>query len=355
MLAPRSLVLISSLLVITFAGCASLPGPLPRRTLSPTRKETITETVSSNGAPNQPESASRATTSLDEQPTILLTGMMTELESEPFWPQPQMPTLLDVDPLLVRLPPVDGPEITFSDALAGHWDQIRSDHAEYYSAEGLTWLAAGLSAGALMANTAFDEHFLRDTYAENVVLAPSHEFYERLHQPKVLGDGWYTIPAFALVAFSEPLLDRWEFGHVPAEWGRRSLRTILVGAPPMLVLQVLTGGSRPGETSSQSHWKPLQDNNGVSGHSFMGAVPFMSAAKMTDNGWLKAGLYAASALPALSRVNDDQHYFSQSFLGWWLAYAAASAVHRTESSKARFHILPLPQPDGFGVAIQFDR
>jgi hypothetical protein len=50
-------------------------------------------------------------------------------------------------------------------------------------------LTVGLGVGGLMANTRFDESFLHDTYAENVVLAPTHEFYERLHQPKILGDG----------------------------------------------------------------------------------------------------------------------------------------------------------------------
>ncbi|MEZ6069860.1 MAG: hypothetical protein R3C10_06170 [Pirellulales bacterium] len=93
----------------------------------------------------------------------------------------------------------------------------------------------------------------------------------------------------------------------------------------MLALQAVTGASRPGESTSESHWKPFDDNNGVSGHAFMGAIPFMSAAKMTDNIWFKGALYAASALPAMSRVSDDDHYFSQAFLGWWMAYMAASA------------------------------
>ncbi len=93
------------------------------------------------------------------------------------------------------------------------------------------------------------------------------------------------------------------------------LRSILVGGPPLLVLQWATGGARPTETDESSEWRPFHDNNGVSGHSFMGAIPFLSAAKMADNIWIKGSFYAASTLPGISRVNDDAHYFSQAFLG----------------------------------------
>jgi hypothetical protein len=216
---------------------------------------------------------------------------------------------------LAAIPSCEGQGSTSTNLVEDAWSGIASDYAGFYSAQGLTYLSIGLGAGALMANTAFDESFLHDAYAENVVLAPSDEYYKRLHQPKFLGDGYYTIPAFAAAALAEPLIADLPLGPETAEWGRRSLRTILVGGPPVLGLQLLTGGSRPGESSAGSHWKPFEDNNGVSGHSFMGAIPFLSAAKMTDNVWLKGGFYAVSTLPALSRVNDDDHYFSQAFLG----------------------------------------
>ena len=256
-------------------------------------------------------------------------------------------------PNILRLPPVDDNDATMLGLVGDQWSKICSDHAQFYSLTGLTWLAGGLGAGALMANTSFDEEFLHDTYAENVVLAPTHEYYERFHQPKILGDGWYTVPVFAVAAFSQPLLDKVPCGRLTGEWGERSLRTLLVGGPPMLALQELTGGSRPGESSTGSKWQPLEDNNGVSGHSFMGAVPFLSAAEMADNPWLKAGFYVASGLPALSRINDDDHYPSQAFLGWWLAYLAARAVDRSQSCGSGGHVHVVPQTGGVGVAIEY--
>jgi hypothetical protein len=52
---------------------------------------------------------------------------------------------------------------------------------------------------------------------------------------------------------------------------------VVVGAPPLYVMQQVTGSSRPGEGSAGSHWHFLNDNNGVSGHAFIGAVPFLAA------------------------------------------------------------------------------
>jgi membrane-associated phospholipid phosphatase len=250
------------------------------------------------------------------------------------------------------LPQEDETDVAFFGLVGDQCGRICSDYMEFYSCEGLSWLAAGVGAGALMANTGFDEHFMRDAFLDNVILAPSDEFYEMFHEPKFLGDGWYTIPAFAIAAFSEPLIADLPCGGVIAHWGQRCLRAIVVGGPPVLALQWLTGGSRPGETSATSRWKPFQDNNGVSGHAFMGAIPFVSAAKMTDNLWLKAGFYTVSVLPALSRVNDDKHYFSQVFLGWWLAYLAASAVDRTEIGLAGLRLYPVVTDNEVGLLFE---
>lgn len=254
---------------------------------------------------------------------------------------------------LMRLPEVEGERITFTGLASEQWQGVVADHKEFYSPESLTWLAAGFSVGAVMANTAFDDHFVRHNYLENVVNISEDDFYEAIHQPHFLGDGRYTIPVFAIAAFSEPLIAELPFGDFTSEWGQRSLRTILVGAPPMLAAQVWTGASRPGETSADSKWKPLRDSNGVSGHSFMGAIPFMSAAKITDKGWLKASLYALSAAPAVSRVNDDKHYFSQAFLGWWMAYLAATAVDRSHDAESNVDWFATPVGDGMGLGMLY--
>ena len=85
----------------------------------------------------------------------------------------------------------------------------------------------------------------------------------------------------------------------------------------------------------------------------MGAVPFLSVAKMSDNPWVKGSFYTASTLPALSRINDDAHFASQAFLGWGLAVLAAEAVDQTNDGiDAGWQIVPLNPSHGEGLAIE---
>ncbi len=246
----------------------------------------------------------------------------------------------------------DVEEIAATEPDPSGWMQIKSDYANFYSPWTLKRLGIGVALAAVIANTGVDEHFLRDIYQDNITFAASDELFETLHQPEALGNGFYTLPVFALAALSKPILAPLPGGELPAEWGQRSLRTFLVGAPPMLTLQYLTGGSRPGENAWNSHWRPLEDSNGVSGHAFMGAIPFLSAAGMTDNRWLKCGLVVASTLPAISRMNDDRHFGSQVALGWWMAYLASNAVNSTNIASNRPKLVPWATADSSGLAVE---
>lgn len=118
----------------------------------------------------------------------------------------------------------------------------------------------------------------------------------------------------------------------------------------MLLMQWATGGSRP--TEDDSHWRPFHDNNGVSGHAFIGAVPFLTAGRMgQDNRLARYLLYAASALPAWSRVNDNAHYPSQAFLGWFLAWEATGAVFQTDKGSRSVSLVPMITEDACGLAL----
>ena len=121
-----------------------------------------------------------------------------------------------------------------------------------------------------------------------------------------------------------------------------------------MLAQRITGGSRPDEKDRDARWLPFQDNNGVSGHAFMASLPFINAAKMTDNRWLKTTFYAGSLLGPLSRVNDGAHYPSQVALGWWMAFVAASAIDHTQRSDSHIRILPLAAGEGgYGGMFEF--
>jgi membrane-associated phospholipid phosphatase len=116
----------------------------------------------------------------------------------------------------------------------------------------------------------------------------------------------------------------------------------VVGAPPLYALQWATGASRPDESSAGSRWKPFQDANGVSGHAFVGAIPFLAAADMVESPLLKGTLYVCSTFVGFSRMTTDSHYPSQVFLGWYLAWASARAVAKPTPLVAPVTMMRLP-------------
>lgn len=233
------------------------------------------------------------------------------------------------------------------------FDRITEDHRKFYSAESLTWLGGGIAIGAILANTSADEQILSH-FQVSVRGATSDDWYESLHANKELGNGIYTLPVMATAWVAGNFFDDSPAAVTIGSWGERSLRSFLVGAPPMLLAQRLTGASRPGEEDHGSQWRPFADENGVSGHSFMSALPFINAAKMTDNPWAKSALYAGSLIGPLSRVNDEAHYPSQAALGWWFAYMSASAINQTEVTHSRWKVVPLADVSQAGLLFELN-
>jgi len=224
---------------------------------------------------------------------------------------------------------------------------VYRDYKCFYSKDNLRSLAIGIGLAGVLANTSIDGE-IQDCVQEYLRNDDTDNLSESV---KPFGEGAITIPLYVGAALFGELTKDIRLGSATGEWGERSLRAILVGAPPMLFLQNAIGASRPKE--DDSHWRPFNDNNGVSGHSFMGAVPFITAAKMADNTYLKYSLYLGSMLCGWSRINDDCHYFSQAALGWWVAYLAASCTERTEKERKRVVIAPAPVADGMGIIAVF--
>ncbi len=232
------------------------------------------------------------------------------------------------------------------------WSRVVSDHRNYYDLHSFRLLASGFLVGAAIANTQLDQE-LHDHFQSSVGGASSDDWSEFLHADKELGNGMYTLPIFATAWAVGAFFDESPVLVTTSDWGERSLRSFLVGAPPLMLAQRLTGASRPRENDHSSQWAPFQDNNGVSGHAFMASLPFINAAKMTDNRWLKTTFYAGSLLGPLSRVNDGAHYPSQVALGWWMAYVAASAIDRTQQASGRVQFYPYAAADGYGGLFEF--
>jgi hypothetical protein len=279
----------------------------------------------------------------DSQPQLIASSIDLDTELRPLPPledelsSADFEKLLEVNAALVS-ERIDGESL-------GLVQSIVTDHGQFYSRSSLGMMLVGLGAGAALANSNADDWITNDFYQETIRNASTDEYFEAIHNMKVFGEGKYALPIYAVAAGGGWLFDETEWLNAPGEWGERSLRSVLVGGPPMLAMQWCVGGSRPGEAHSGSHWEPFNDNNGVSGHAFMGAIPFLNAANMTENPWLRAACYAGSGMAGLSRVNDDSHYASQALLGWWMAYLAARSVNATELGTSFTPLVQL-SPDG---------
>ena len=118
---------------------------------------------------------------------------------------------------------------------------------------------------------------------------------------------------------------------------------------------MLIGASRPGETVAGSRWRPFNDSNGVSGHAFVGAVPFLVAAKHAERPLVKVALIAGSTLTGYSRIYQDKHYLSQALLGWSIAHLAVEATEMTEQSVDQWRVVPLGLDDVVGVGWEMRR
>lgn len=258
-----------------------------------------------------------------------------------------LPTIEAPPAAAAGLPPWAGSR---SPRLARAWSLVTQDYRNFYSCENLTCLTAVFGAGALMANTGFDQT-VQTAWQRSVTPSGIGTFFSDC---KDIGEGRYALAVFGTAAATGYLLEGRPVGDAIGAWGERSLRIFVVGGPPVYALQWATGGSRPDESSAGSRWKPFQDNNGVSGHAFVGAIPFLAAAGMVENPWAKGGLVVCSTFVGLSRVTDNAHYPSQVFLGWSLAVAGTLAVDRTDFRFAghEARIVPVLFEEGGGVGFE---
>jgi len=250
-------------------------------------------------------------------------------------------------------PPCDAP--CYRPRLRSLYDRalsnVDSDFKHYFCRGTLRDMALAVSFGSVLANTELDESF--DDWYQDDVRSSGTDGFVRFWKP--LGEGRLMIPAFVGLGLLGCLSENRPVFDTAGELGGRISRSYLIGAPPMLFMQFVLGASRPGETRFGSHWKPFDDDNSVSGHTFIGAVPLITVAQMTDNPWVKSCLYVCSTFTGWSRINDHKHYLSQVGLGWWMAYMSCRAVNQTECEDQCLTFSPVVTPEMAGFAMMYQR
>lgn len=229
------------------------------------------------------------------------------------------------------------------------WQLIKSDYRNFYlSREHWLHLGGAFALGGLIANSHTDQ-YLSDRYQEHLRGSKSDDLSKFV---KHFGN-WKTMLPVSVAAMGIDYLKSQSPQSLIGIWGEQTLRAYITAAPLMYSSQWLTGASRPGERENASHWRPLEDVNGVSGHAFVGAVPFLTIARMSSNPYLHYGAYAASTLTALSRINDNAHFPSQAFLGWYVAYETTQSVFEPTRNSGARHTLIVPLNNGAELEIDY--
>jgi hypothetical protein len=214
----------------------------------------------------------------------------------------------------------------------------------FYKPRNLLKLSGGIAVNAILANTSADQSFA-NWYQGQV----RSSFTNKLSSyAKPFGTlsivAWGYAGAIGLSYFTYQS----KFGGVLGRWTSNSLQSIIVGAPSLLILQRAIGSARP-ETEN-SKWDCFHGSHGASGHAFLGAIPFLTAAKMSNHWYTKTLFYTASTLPGLSRINDNDHYLSQVILGWWIADLSEDSVFHVE--RASVQLSPMYVNHGVGASLQ---
>lgn len=241
-----------------------------------------------------------------------------------------------------------------SDSEFGFWPQIKQDYKTHYGYYGLPRLFTGLSIAAVLANTGLDESLQNRWQSDirnkttNRISDISDRYVNDLPQLSVVIP-IYLVSALSGTYSSDPTIKS------VATWGNHAFRALLLGVPQQALFTEALGSARP--ENGPSNWKAFKDNRAVSGHAFFGSIPILTAAKLSDKLYYKIPLYGLSLIPPLARINNNKHYSSQAFLGWWIALQSVNSV--AESNKVRksdkikdIQVFVLPKQIYFHYAMQ---
>lgn len=224
---------------------------------------------------------------------------------------------------------------------------IKSDVSHYLENDNLIIFGDTFLAAGILANTGFDRA-LAQHWQTDIRSNASDNFF---NVPRAIGGlSYYYAPIYFTCMGLGHLREHTLMGNVLYHFGYRSLRTFMLGGLQQVVLTNLLGSGRPSR-GDDSKWQPFQYETAVSGHAFYGAVPFLTAAMMTDNMGAQISLYFLSTLPGLSRINSNSHYLSQVLLGWTIAFLSARSVYQTDMDRQpAFQVSAYPKNDGAMLA-----
>jgi membrane-associated phospholipid phosphatase len=204
------------------------------------------------------------------------------------------------------------------------FESLIKDYENFYTRKTATILIASFIPAAILAQSTLDMAI--DNFYQKNIRSDTTDQAAKIF--KIFGSNKPLSIAFISGTFCGYLLKNSSSGKNLYDLCINSFRAISVGMPLLIAGQNFLGADRPNQNTN-SFYHPFKNDHGVSGHAFMGAVPFIAASFKTNKPFLKTFLYASSTLTGLSRINDSAHYPSQVLLGWALAYCSVYATYKT--------------------------
>lgn len=140
------------------------------------------------------------------------------------------------------------------------------------------------------------------------------------HQFKQFGE-----PYWAFVWVGMALVDRFVGPSRVGRFGRQCMQATAFGLPILWTTQRVLGSSRPTDENGP-RFHPFRDENAASGHTFIGAVPWIVLLRTTNLPWLRGLAGVLSPACGWTRLHDRKHYLSQVLLGYAIAWEAVDGV-----------------------------
>lgn len=229
---------------------------------------------------------------------------------------------------------------------------VKRDYCVFYSTNNLLIFGNFFVAAGILANTNLDLA-IRNEWQQKIRNNRTNAFFKPFN---TIGSFTFQQLGVYFLAMSAGYWrDRSFAADVIYTWGYRSIRSFLIGTPVQVALAKILGAGRP-IMNHPSKWQPFKYRMSVSGHTYWGATPFITAAMMFDQPIAKAALYAVSILPGLARINFDAHYTSQVVLGWSIAFLSCKAVYDSDMLvENEWNVSVFPRNDGVmvGASRQF--
>ncbi len=206
---------------------------------------------------------------------------------------------------------------------------------------GKDWLKAGAVLGVTGGLIALDND-IQERVQDNRTAATDD--LARVFEP--FGNVLYSVPALA---------GFYAYGHFAeneraARAALLSLESFAITGLFTQVLKAATGRPRPNSGRSSTDWEGPGFDGNVSFPSNHTSTAFAIATVFADvykdNAFVPPIAYGIAGLTAYSRLNDDEHWASDVFLGGALGYFISRTILKLHSGKRRTHYTLYPRLSG---------